>query len=409
MPKIDYGAIWRFLRVFATFLGHALGALAVTYGFLLVLVTAAAQQRVITRLEAFNNTPPPTQIVQPARDEGADESEIEEADPATEAAKSEVAPARERFDYSSGRVRLEAAVEAGKKIDTIKQKYADQRRYVRVAKKEYDEARDKSKALSAKLTPLFDKAQKVCSKAGTNSILLMISSEARWQRAKQCGDTNPVVAEEVVRQTDNYYTYQESLVTQRKASSGHQTAVETLEATGRDLSELQNILKAAEPLGMIFSDVTALKDTFPLSPFVAKIPPAILQIVMAFVSGLFGALLVTLVLIVYPNNSISASAGGKILSRIFLGGLISTGVYIVLGGGTALLGGNIAFDESKANFMTFCAVGVLAGMFSDRVALWLSKRADTFFGERDKLTPESSPEAGGTTTTATTTEPHTYG
>lgn len=39
--------------------------------------------------------------------------------------------------------------------------------------------------------------------------------------------------------------------------------------------------------------------------------------------------------------------------------------------------------------MTFCAVGVLAGMFSDRAAFWLSDRADMFFSRKEPREGES--------------------
>jgi hypothetical protein len=35
--------------------------------------------------------------------------------------------------------------------------------------------------------------------------------------------------------------------------------------------------------------------------------------------------------------------------------------------------------QGTANSMAFCAIAILAGMFSDRVAAWLSARADSFF------------------------------
>jgi hypothetical protein len=112
-------------------------------------------------------------------------------------------------------------------------------------------------------------------------------------------------------------------------------------------------------------------------------PPAVVHILLAFVSGLFGALLVTLVLVVYPGNKLTLATGGGYEARIFLGGLISICVFVVLGGGTAVLGTSGGFGDGEANFLAFCAIGILAGMFSDRVAQWLSGRADAFFS-RDR-------------------------
>ncbi len=41
--------------------------------------------------------------------------------------------------------------------------------------------------------------------------------------------------------------------------------------------------------------------------------------------------------------------------------------------------------------MTFCAISVLAGMFSDRVAYWLSNRADMFFKDEEAADPPKAP------------------
>jgi hypothetical protein len=116
-----------------------------------------------------------------------------------------------------------------------------------------------------------------------------------------------------------------------------------------------------------------------------SLPPAVIQILLAFVSGMFGALLVTLVLVVYPKAELKLSQGGSsIEARIFLGGLIALCVFVVLGGGTAVLGTSQGFGDGDANFLAFCAISILAGMFSDRVAQWLSGRADAFFSREDE-------------------------
>lgn len=107
-------------------------------------------------------------------------------------------------------------------------------------------------------------------------------------------------------------------------------------------------------------------------------PPALLQIILSFVSGTFGALLLTLVLIVYPNSGFSVATSGGYGARVLLGGLIALCVYVVLSGGSVVLGSSDPVQGS-ANAMAYCAIAILAGMFSDRVAAWLSARADSFF------------------------------
>ncbi|MEO7563781.1 MAG: hypothetical protein ABIR63_05430 [Sphingomicrobium sp.] len=109
------------------------------------------------------------------------------------------------------------------------------------------------------------------------------------------------------------------------------------------------------------------------------VSPPLLQLLTTFVSGLFGALMVTLVLIVYPSNQIMTTADARPVTRTFLGGLIALCVYIVLLGGTAVLGSGSSHEGAGSNYMAFAGIGILAGMFSDRVAGWLSNRADEFF------------------------------
>lgn len=107
--------------------------------------------------------------------------------------------------------------------------------------------------------------------------------------------------------------------------------------------------------------------------------PPLLQLLLTFVSGLLGALLVTLILIVYPSNQILSEADARPVTRTFLGGLVALCVYVVLLGGTAVLGSGNSAHAAGNNYMAFVGIGILAGMFSDRVAGWLSTRADQFF------------------------------
>lgn len=115
----------------------------------------------------------------------------------------------------------------------------------------------------------------------------------------------------------------------------------------------------------------------------AQLPPAVTQIVLVFVSGLFGGLLLTMVLIVHPHSGLGLTTpGGDYGALIMLGGLIAICVFVVIGGGTAVLGTSEPLAEGEANFLAFCTIGILSGMFSERVANWLSERANTFFSRR---------------------------
>lgn len=123
-----------------------------------------------------------------------------------------------------------------------------------------------------------------------------------------------------------------------------------------------------------------------------QFPPPLLQILLTFVSGLFGALLVTLILLVYPNSNISSASAVRPVARTFLGGFIALCVYIVLLSGTAVLGAGNSSNGAGTNYMAFCGIGILAGMFSDRVAGWLSERADELF-KRSQHDDDAKPEA----------------
>jgi hypothetical protein len=125
------------------------------------------------------------------------------------------------------------------------------------------------------------------------------------------------------------------------------------------------------------------------------IPPATMQIVLSFVSGLFGSLLVTLVLAVYPNNDLHFTGSDSYWNRILLGGLIAVGVYVVIGGGLAVLGAKNGTPDGGTNFLSFCAIGMLAGMFSDKFAGWLSDNAQKLTaGNRGDDAPSPPPGEG---------------
>ena len=172
-------------------------------------------------------------------------------------------------------------------------------------------------------------------------------------------------------------------------------ATTVLAAATKAAATIQTELDKAAPLRDAFAPVLVLQGKWLLGGGVlVQLPPAMMQIVAAFFSGMFGALLLTLVLIVYPNVNLGiATPGGDYGERILLGGLIAICVLIVLGGGTAVLGTGNPFADGSANVRAFSAIGVLAGMFSDRVAQWLSKSATTFFGDRAQSSDAPPPPA----------------
>ena len=118
-------------------------------------------------------------------------------------------------------------------------------------------------------------------------------------------------------------------------------------------------------------------------------PPFIIRVLLSFFSGTFGALLITMVFVVYPSKLRERVSSKLYYKRVFLGGLVALTVFIVLTGGASILGtGEVSTDD--ANVMSFTAIGLLAGMFSDTVADWLSARAKTMFSS-----DEDEDEGGG--------------
>jgi hypothetical protein len=160
----------------------------------------------------------------------------------------------------------------------------------------------------------------------------------------------------------------------------YSTAKDFLEATREQIKSALELTDEQSKAERSFGDTSILKKPWMLiGRSLVQFPPPMLQILLTFVSGLFGALLITLVLIVYPKNVLDGAAVTQTWPRILLGGLIAMCVYVVILGGTAVLGSASELAGAGSNYMAMCGIGILAGMFSDRVAAWLSSRADAFF------------------------------
>lgn len=161
-----------------------------------------------------------------------------------------------------------------------------------------------------------------------------------------------------------------------------------LARTRTDITAAHAVVKDGEALRGAFDEMDALRTGWLLAGGIfIHFPPLLLQILLALAAGSFGALLLTIVLSVYPSTAIKFTSGQGFELRVLLGGLIAVGVYVVLSGGVSVLGSSSALGDGPINVMTFCAVGILAGMFSDRVAFWLSEKADVFFATEQPKPP----------------------
>ncbi|MEA2999853.1 MAG: hypothetical protein QOK17_1686 [Sphingomonadales bacterium] len=134
-------------------------------------------------------------------------------------------------------------------------------------------------------------------------------------------------------------------------------------------------LETAARSGDIIAVLKVFEDSrWPLVSELVYVPPALTGIILASVSGLFGALLITLILFVYPDNRYKFTRTKSYYGRILLGGLIALGVFVLMFSGVAVLAGPNA-SGSAQNLIAYGGIGILAGMFSDQAAGWLSDRS----------------------------------
>jgi hypothetical protein len=174
----------------------------------------------------------------------------------------------------------------------------------------------------------------------------------------------------------------------RAAATRFNAAAEEMESWGRDMEQGEARQRALEDSRTALASraedaarsqaLMAILDIFkgsnlPLVRPLVYVPPPLMAIVLAFVSGMFGGLLTTLVLLVYPENRFTFTRSNSFLGRILLGGLIALGVVVLLFSGVAVLGENGGAAGDAQNTMAYAAIGLLAGMFSDQAAAWLSR------------------------------------
>jgi hypothetical protein len=211
-----------------------------------------------------------------------------------------------------------------------------------------------------------------------------------WRQAKLCAEDNAKAQPRAVEEFGKSHfplLRREALV----ASAATDKIKKQLDEVGASIAKATNPTADEAKAIASFRDADVLRGFF-LTRWLVDFPPPVMQLLLAASAGAFGALLITLILLVYPKTDLKFSTSGGFWERIMLGGFIAVCVYIVLLGGTAVLG-TASFDQGGANYMTFCAISVLAGMFSDRVAHWLSSRADLFFKDANPATgPRDSRE-----------------
>jgi hypothetical protein len=164
--------------------------------------------------------------------------------------------------------------------------------------------------------------------------------------------------------------------------------------SSRQIDELYEKISLPKNARRVSQDLDNLENLFPVNLVCLvgicplDVPPNIIDFPFVFISGLFGSILFQLIISVYPEKKFRDEKTSSFFSRTILGGAISVALFTVLASGIAVLGASEAFAGAERNILALASVGVLAGMFSNRAAGWLSSQANIFLREEDKTVEE---------------------
>jgi hypothetical protein len=207
--------------------------------------------------------------------------------------------------------------------------------------------------------------------------------------AAERGSTNPAIAPAAADVLEGQRAVQKSLDDSAGLKRDSDDIQDRLDLLQAERIAIDKQLEAAARSGDIIAVLKVFEDSrWPLARQLVYVPPALTGIILASVSGLFGALLITLILFVYPDNLYKFTRTKSYFGRILLGGLIALGVYVLMFSGVSVLAG--PNDSGSAqNLIAYSGIGILAGMFSDQAAGWLSDRS---MFKPDATTEGPSPE-----------------
>lgn len=215
---------------------------------------------------------------------------------------------------------------------------------------------------------------------------LINAAVATQHCAAEAGETNPAiraVAAEVLEGQRAVQKAMDDSAGLKRDSEDLQDRLDLLLATRNNIDKQ---LETAARSGDIIAVLKVFEDSqWPLASQLVYVPPSLTGIILASVSGLFGALLITLILFVYPDNRYKFTRTKSYFGRILLGGLIALGVFVLMFSGVAVLAGPNS-SGSAQNLIAYGGIGILAGMFSDQAAGWLS--------DRSVFKPDSALDAG---------------
>jgi hypothetical protein len=359
---------WKKVRPVVVVVGRVAGALAVAYAFLVVLMTASLQDQIAKQL-----------------------ADLDEAS-----------------EYNAAFALWRESRQLGVEIDSLKQQQIAMQDARDRAAERGDSALEDYLKLEAGLLALISQLEE---QYGCRIGLVqpnpkgLAAAQAQIRRCVATNDLTPAQAEvdAVLRDWSKMTDANRDWIRQSRASDRFDQAVRS---TAQQIVDKRVAQDERASVNEKFDMMTALRQRWIVGGGqLTEMPRAIIQILLAFVSGMFGGLLLTMVFVVYPDISFRLTTRNPAYGpRILLGGLISVCVFVVVGGGTAVLGTESALADGGTNFLAFCAIGILAGMFSDRVASWLSERANDFFnarqardvnGQQPVPLPQQPPQHGG--------------
>jgi ferritin-like protein len=193
--------------------------------------------------------------------------------------------------------------------------------------------------------------------------------------AAERGEATPAIPPIATNVLDGQRAVQKSLDDAAGLKRDAEDIQDRLDLLQAERNNIDKQAEAAARSGDIIAVLRVFEDSrWPLASQLVYVPPALTGIILASSSGLFGALLITLVLFVFPNNRYKFTRTKSYYGRILLGGLIALGVYVLMFSGVAVLAGPNA-SGSAQNLIAYGGIGILAGMFSDQAAGWLSDRS----------------------------------
>jgi hypothetical protein len=193
--------------------------------------------------------------------------------------------------------------------------------------------------------------------------------------AAERGSTNPAISPAAADVLEGQRSVQKSLDDTAGLKRDSDDIQDRLDLLQAERIAIDKQLEAAARSGDIIAVLKVFEDSrWPLARQLVYVPPALTGIILASVSGLFGALLITLILFVYPDNRYKFTRTKSYFGRILLGGLIALGVFVLMFSGVAVLAGPNS-SGSAQNLIAYSGIGILAGMFSDQAAGWLSDRS----------------------------------